>query len=854
MAEEEVVDDFNQYTDAALVDLWEQYLLSYQPPDDISFFYLDKILALRQKGHRLMTVDYQHLVDYRVDSKFMTLRYMTSYDPEKSRRLLREAVLRILKDKQPDYGAEVEKTFHAEFENAELEKEIPQLNSEDVGRFLKVSGLVTTIDEKSSSEVYYTVWVCDEGHNNIIYGPNKPLKCKGSNPVVADGDDGEEGESDEKNIPCSNLHFTKDEKKSRIEDYIRFEIQQRSERTLESRTPASLQVEVKGLDHVDWVKYKLNFGQLVAVSGIPKTKNQRFQSGSGRTIAEIYLEASSIEVLPDYFLSRDADPQLDAIIQDTVRHSLDYQENLDLENEALEKLIDSICPSLYMADREKLLKELILMWLVGSDALKQPDGTRIRGESQLLVIGDPGLGKSRIAEYVRLVRPRTMYNAASKSTSVGLVGGLTIDKDGIPKITPGVFGLAKEGAVILDEFAGRPDRDYADLLEPMSDMGTVTIAKGAFYRQFQCNAAVLAIANPSTPSRYYNGEKSIFDNTNIPPTILQRFDAIIIKRDVADSDEDMARAEHYIGSQSKAVTEAEFNKERPDKWKRRNEKFYSADYMKKWVAYVRETYHPRLERSRDAVMIIKEWYGRVRQMSITITEEGVKADEKGMVIPAGDMRKLGSVIRFAQMRARCLQRDYVTREDAVRACEYVDITLAEAGMWRQGKNNSREFLDDKLAQHNYEKAKKDAEMQRAIFKKIIDDISFERCYQCRGSGETIELGGVHEPCPNCNRMGYIPVPFSRNDAILKGVGNGKNQIPLPIFNQVWKEYEKDNKLIPSDAYDNFMYTQPWGGGISGSKHKSDADRLREKMARDNPSLFKRFMKGSKEDINNNDLR
>lgn len=848
----EIVDDYNNYTDAALCDLWEEFLESYQQQGDLSFVYMDKIIGLRQKGRKLMTVDYHHLTDYNIDQKFMTLRYMTSYDPEKSRRVLREAVLRVLKKVQPDYANDIEKTFHAEFENADLEKEIPQLNSEDAGKFIKVSGLVTTIDEKSSCEIYSSAWVCDFGHVNVVYGPQKPTRCKGTS--VQAEITGEEPEPGEKEIiPCDSIHFTKDEKKSRMQDYIRFEIQQRSERTLESRTPASLQVEVKGLDNVDWIKHDLNFGQLVAVSGIPKTKFQKFQSGSGKTIAEIYLEASSVDVLPDYFLSRDADPALDDIIRDTVRHSIDPEENLQLEHDALMKLIDSICPSLYMTDEEKLLKELILMWLVGSDPLKQPDGTRIRGEGQLLIIGDPGLGKSRIAEYVRLVRPRTMYNAASKSTSVGLVGGLTIDKDGIPKITPGVFGLAKEGAIILDEFAGRPDRDYADMLEPMSDMGTVTIAKGAFYRQFQTNAAVLAIANPSTASRYYNSDKSIFDNTNIPPTILQRFDAIIIKKDIADADEDKARAEHYLRTQSTAVTEAEFNKERPDKWKRREEHFYSADYMKKWVAWVRETYHPRLSASKEACEVVTAWYSKVRQMSISITDEGVK-DEKGVIIPAGDMRKLGSVIRFAQMRARCCQRDYVTKEDALRACQYVDLTLAEAGMWKQGKGNQREFLDDKLAQHAYEKAKKDAEMLRAIFRRAIENISFETCYQCRGSGETIELGGEHVGCPNCHRMGHIPIPFSKNDAILQGVGDGKNKVTLPIFNQIWKEWEKDNRLILADNYDHYMNTVPWGGAVPGSKHKTEADKLREKLLKDHPNQWKRFVKNNKYDDMSEDLR
>lgn len=840
---EEVIDDYNQYTDSALVDLWEEYLVSYQLPDQLAFYYLDKILNLRRDNKRSMAVDYQTLIDYRVDPKFMTLRYLTSFDPEKSRKLLREAILRILKEKQPDFYQDIEKKFKAEFSNAELTKEIPSLNTDDIGHLLKVIGLVTTIDEKSSTEVYSIAWICEQGHVNIVHGPQKPTKCKGSSVNYAIPEE-EEAPGEREIIPCDSTHFTRDDKKCRMEDYIKFDVQQRSETTSETRTPASINIEVKGHDIVDWVKNDLNFGQLVAISGIPRTDIQKYQSAGGKMIAHIYMEGSDIEVVPETYI--DDDPVLEEIVADTVRHSLDPNENLELEHSALEKLIESICPSLYMTPSERLIKELILMLMAGSDSIRLPDGTRARGEGQLMVIGDPGLGKSTIADYVRQVKDRTMYNAASKSTSVGLVGGHVIDKDGNARITPGVFGLAKGGCVILDEFAGRPDKDYADLLEPLSDMQTVTIAKGAFYRRFQTNASVLAIANPSTQSRYYNPEKSIFDNTKIPSTIMQRFDVVLIKRDIANVEDDKARVDHFLKSRAKGVSEEEFNKQRPDKWKRRDENYYSADYMKKYFRMIRRKYHPEFTNSREACQVLSDWYTRIRQMSITISEEGAKSGGRDVTIPAGDMRKVGAVIRFAQMRARVLQRDYVTKEDAEWSCMCQDITLAEAGMWKQGSRNERDFASDTLAEYNRKKAVKDAEIQRATFKKIIQDISFEKCYACKGGGEVIEVGGEHIGCQNCKGIGRNPVEFSINDAILDGVGNEKGKLPAPIFNQIWKEWEDKNDLVPGRRDGYYINTTHWAGTIGGVKQKSEKERLKEKMMRDNPGLWKRFQRDSKD--------
>ena len=273
-----------------------------------------------------MRIDYDHLGDPDIFAQTSDLRIVTSHDPDKARRPAKKAVLRILKELDPEYCEVIEKLFHVEFSNAPIEKEIPDLSVDDLGTFMKVTGTMTISDERSTSLVHETTWICEPyGHRNKIQGAEKPRRCKG--PAKESTVEDDEGPKELEG--CDSFKFTKDEKASYIEDFIRFDIQQRSERAVEAKTPASLQVEVMGSDNVDWVKKNLEFGQYLSISGIPRTKAVKHRSGQDKAIADIYLEASTIEILPEHYFEKETDPELDEIIKDTIRHSQILNKILD---------------------------------------------------------------------------------------------------------------------------------------------------------------------------------------------------------------------------------------------------------------------------------------------------------------------------------------------------------------------------------------------------------------------------------------------------------------------------------------------------------------------------------------------
>jgi replicative DNA helicase Mcm len=819
-------------THSRIVDLWDEFLRGYKIEDN--FYYFKRLQHLQHLGLKTLYFDYNHLVDAIIhfvhaendeEDDFNALRRMVIFDPDEARETLKEAAFNILKEVNLEYAESIAKTFRAEFLHAPIEKEMTALNVDDSSKFMKTTGFVTEYDETSSTLIHHIAWRCADDHYTKTETPDKPKQCRVNE--------------------CGNQILVMDEKHSSAEDYIRFKVQQRSDRTAEGKSPVIMEFETIGPDNVKFIKEQLKFGQYVGVSGIVRTKFSRRSSGQGKSLGEMYIEACSVENLPDSYLTAD-DPDYGDRVKYTIRHENEEQD--------LEKMINSMYPSVHLPKND-IMKEMSLMQLVGSDPLVQPDGSRIRGEIQMLVLGDPGVAKSRIAEYYKHARKRVMYNSAGKSSSVGLVGGMKMDRDGRWQIASGVFGLAGDGIVILDEFANRPDSEYMDLLEPLGDTQSITIAKGTHYRQETVNTAVLAIANAATFSRYYDLSKNIYENTKIPPTILQRMDAILIRKDTPDPKEDEAKARHFFEMQAKSVTEKEFRQGEMANVKRKDENFYPVGYVAKWLAWVRETFHPRFTDNPKAVEIIVDWYKKWRKFSITIAKDAKEGEVGGMTIPGADMRKLASVMRFSNAHARACQRDYVEERDVLRAIDYVELTSAEAGVWKQGDDGRKEYMKDELAAHHSLMVERAAAKERAKFEDEIDKLSWIKCKTCHGSGEDTPLGEEEiQQCGDCEGNGWIEQIFSKNDAIRelmdirRAENNDKPWLTNKAFEIIWTEKEKKMEIIPTE-YGRFRNTTRHqmreirtNSNKMMSAEEMRKQKLRDELAQRNPSRFVRLNK------------
>ena len=200
-------------------------------------------------------------------------------------------------------------------------------------------------------------------------------------------------------------------------------------------------------------------------------------------------------------------------------------------------LVRSLCPSIIGND---LVKAGIVLCLLGGtppevSGLEAQSGMTVRSNSHMLVVGDPGMGKSQMLLSANQVASRSVYVGGNTASSTGLTVSLTKEPGGDMGIEAGALVLADRGVCCLDELDKLPRSHQDGLLEAMEQQ-QVSIAKAGVVASLPSRCSVIAAANPK--NGHYNLGKSVAENLNMAGPLLSRFDLVFILRDEADSDKD----------------------------------------------------------------------------------------------------------------------------------------------------------------------------------------------------------------------------------------------------------------------------------------------------------------------------
>uniref|UniRef100_A0A0K8RT67 DNA replication licensing factor MCM3 n=1 Tax=Crotalus horridus TaxID=35024 RepID=A0A0K8RT67_CROHD len=523
-------------------------------------------------------------------------------------------------------------------------------------------------------------------------------------------------------FPSSAVYPTKDEENNPLEtefglstykDHQTITIQEMPEKAPAGQLPRSVDIILDD-DLVDKVKPGDRI-QIIGTFRCLPSKRGGYTSGTFRTILiACQVKQMSKEVQPEYS-SRD----VSKIKKFSKQHSKDV----------FEQLSKSLAPSIH---GHEYIKKAILCMLLGGVEKVLENGSRLRGDINILLIGDPSVAKSQLLRYVLCTAPRAIPTTGRGSSGVGLTAAVTTDQEtGERCLEAGAMVLADRGVVCIDEFDKMSDIDRTAIHEVM-EQGRVTIAKAGIQAQLNARCSVLAAANPVYGR--YDQYKTPMENIGLQDSLLSRFDLLFIVLDQMDPEQDREISDHVLrmhryraageqdgdamplgstvellATEDPSFTEEEDQElqvyERHDDLlhgpRRRKEKIVSMEFMRKYIHFAKML-KPVL--TEEAAALIAQEYSSLR------SQEQISSDNaRTSPITA---RTLETLIRLSTAHAKARMSKIIEEQDAKAAVELVQFAYFKKVLEKEKKRKKQtgedpeEETDGEMSQEREERQKK----------------------------------------------------------------------------------------------------------------------------------------------------
>jgi len=503
--------------------------------------------------------------------------------------------------------------------------EIRDLRSVHLGQFLSIEGIIRRVTEVRP-KLKTAAFKCSDcgGITKLIQEGTKlqePTKCTHCG----------------KTKPKIRFKLVIDE--SEFVDTQRLEIQDNPENLRGGEQPQRLMAYVE-----DDLAGEIVPGDRVVINGILRAKERRMSGNVKTTEFDIYLDVVSIDK---------EQKELESI-EITEEDEIRIREEAS-KGDIIDRMRKAIAPTIYGMDIEK---EALLLQMFGGVTKKMKDGTRIRGDIHILLVGDPGTAKSQLLQYMAQLAPRGIYTSGKGSSAAGLTATAVRDETGRWTLEAGALVLADMGLAAIDEIDKMSPVDRDSIYQAMEQQ-IIAVTKAGIYATLMARCSILGAANPKYGR--FDPSKPLVDQIDLPVPLLSRFDVIFKIIDVPNPERDKALANHIL--EAHLAGEMLQLEEEDNIVVKQFDVGLSPDFIRKYVAYAKRNIIPKMsDEAKD--MILKKYV------------DTRKKYEETHAVPITP-RQLEAMIRLAEASARARLSDVVTREDAERAIRIVDYFLKE---------------------------------------------------------------------------------------------------------------------------------------------------------------------------------
>lgn len=537
---------------------FKSFLTEYTDENGISV-YGTRIRTLGEINAESLEVSYDHLMDSKA-----VLAYFLANSPSEILKIMDDVAMDVTLLHYPDYQR-IHSEIHVRLTDLPIQYTLRQLRQSHLNSLVRVSGVVT---RRSGvfPQLKYVKFDCRCG---FTLGPFQ-----------------QEANVELKISFCQNCQskgpFTVNSEQTVFRNYQKLTLQEAPGTVPAGRLPRHREV-ILTWDLIDVAKP----GEEVEITGIYRNSyDAQLNNKNGFPVFATILEANYVvkshDQLAGFRLSEEDERQIRALSRNP---------------KIVDMIVDSIAPSIY---GHTDIKTAVALSLFGGVSKEAQGKHKIRGDINVLLLGDPGTAKSQVLKYIEKTAHRAVFATGQGASAVGLTA--SVRRDPLTSewtLEGGALVLADKGTCLIDEFDKMNDQDRTSIHEAMEQQ-TISISKAGIVTTLQARCAIVAAANPI--GGRYNSTIPFSQNVELTEPILSRFDILCVVRDTVDPIEDERLANFVVNSHGRAHPQAHANGAGAGEMEldgdlmpeRGDNGPINQDLLRKYILYARERCRPKL--------------------------------------------------------------------------------------------------------------------------------------------------------------------------------------------------------------------------------------------------------------------